>query len=477
MAEIYFDVCNTITQTNNTNDFILYYFIKKNNYIKIIKYLYIFFLYFIKKTLNFKNIKHIIDIETRKNIIGLLKNEKVSDVKLYAQNYVEQIFKKGLLNEKIIEILNQKRKQNKIIFLSASINPPIEEIAKKLNIDKVYCSKLQVKNNKYTGVLEIDLYNNKQIFINKKNLKKYFYTDNIEDLNLIKYFNHIYFINNNKKFLDNKITYINIKENDLDTNAVNNKNKFFIYIPCLYYFISRIRIHYFIPILFRELFLLSFLIYFLNKIYFLYSLFYAFLSYICFFSIYEIGGLYNDLADKKDKSKTNRIAKKVKININIFLLIRFLFLIFILFVINKLFGNLWFYYFIFLVLVISIYILHSKINNKFRIITFVSLKILRVIIPLLILNNISLIFLSSIYVFSINGIGTTYAYLKKKNLIKTPINFFIKNLFLSLPIIIISYLFSLKYYNYFFLFYAILVIILSSINTILFKSKIFKLLI
>ena len=48
----------------------------------------------------------------------------------------------------------------------------------------------------------------------------------------------------------------------------------------------------------------------------------AFLLLICFYSVYETGGLLNDMWDHKDGNKTNRVSEKVIVNLPLFILIR-----------------------------------------------------------------------------------------------------------------------------------------------------------
>lgn len=108
-----------------------------------------------------------------------------------------------------------------------------------------------------------------------------------------------------------------------------------------------------------------------------------------FYSVYEIGGLINDLTayNEKDGQPTLRIKSGLKINSILFVLIRFLFVSLILFIyICKGYNPT--VYALGLLICLFIYLLHSIIRNNIRLITFVLLKIFRNLIPLLAFINL-----------------------------------------------------------------------------------------
>ncbi|OSK40025.1 hypothetical protein EAHG_00709 [Escherichia coli B671] len=79
--------------------------------------------------------------------------------------------------------LLERYKHEKIILMSASVDPVINVIAKKLNVEAV-SSKLEFIDNKSTGLLEYNLKGIKHLQIN--NPVSLIVTDNFSDINLIK---------------------------------------------------------------------------------------------------------------------------------------------------------------------------------------------------------------------------------------------------------------------------------------------------
>ncbi len=112
----------------------------------------------------------------------------------------KNIFLKSYIN-KITNLLEDLIKYrdiwDKVILLSASINPPIQILWEYLWIE-TYSSILNLKNWIYTWKVKYDLLGNKQEILEKKdiNIKNFsetiFYTDNLEDIWLIQYIkNHV----------------------------------------------------------------------------------------------------------------------------------------------------------------------------------------------------------------------------------------------------------------------------------------------
>lgn len=148
-----FDACGTITKTNNTFDFINYV-LKKDKFFRFIIFkIFLLFSIIINYTKIYKLIKR--DI-IREWSIGLLKNFSVDLVGKRAKEYIE-VISREYLNEEIIRMIDEEKKnKDKVMIVSSSINPPIKELAKILNIEYV-SSELEEKEGRYTGKLKKDL--------------------------------------------------------------------------------------------------------------------------------------------------------------------------------------------------------------------------------------------------------------------------------------------------------------------------------
>ena len=184
-----FDVCNTIVNTNSTNEYInfliehnlwnkLYKNLLKNKYVLIL-------FYFIHKYTHY-NIH-------RKAIFKFFKWIKLDDVEKINYKFLKLYLSK---KTKVMDILTKTKNINEtdIFLISASINQPIDLLSEYLWV-KSFSTKMTIKNKKYTGWVEHDLLWNKEFIIKKWaiNLKKYhecnIYTDNTSDFNFIKYLN------------------------------------------------------------------------------------------------------------------------------------------------------------------------------------------------------------------------------------------------------------------------------------------------
>ena len=214
---IIFDVCNTIVDTNSTFsylDFLISMWIKP-------EYKILFhnkFLWYFYTSVNL--IFHYdIKIFLTKRYFRWLNVKKI---KLISREYFKRYESKIFPN--ILTIINHEKKSSKIILLSSSINPPIDFLKNKLCIEW-FSSILEEKDWKYTWeVLQPLRWKKEIIFENKMfELKKYdqidLYTDNHDDVNLIKYFSKqtdnlkIYIMSHwdkkywNNFFIFNKISY------------------------------------------------------------------------------------------------------------------------------------------------------------------------------------------------------------------------------------------------------------------------------
>ncbi len=426
---VVFDVCNTITKVNNTSYFIS--FVLQGNIFK--KFLFDCLLFLSKILLSFFGKNSSLTISLRKAQIMFLRGYRKDFLDEKARAYPEYLKINGLFNKKILEIIREEQKKKSFLVLaSAAIDTPIESIAKFLGANLYFSSQIKYQKGKCTGKLKKDLFGHKQkIFTdNSINLKNYqkssVYSDNLEDLSFISHFNSINIILKDQKeqglwkIKNKKINFILIKDK---TYPVDRSNQNLIYIPSFYYFISRFGIKGAIEDFFlKQLLPYSIVLSFFSDFSFLKSFFFNLITLMLFYSFYEIGGLFNDLKAREEKrgNPTERISPDVKINFPAFLLIRlissFLLLLLLYFgFYNNL--NYYFYFCLFLLFTLVIYLIHSLLAIKLRIISFVGLKILRNFIPLFILNYLlpqSLFIFIFILFFLRDAPPRIYQYLKKQ---------------------------------------------------------------
>jgi len=426
-----FDVCNTITKINNTLCYI--YFVIKKNPIRL--FLFGFLLLLSKVVLNISKESASLDAFLRKLQIIFLKGYRKDYLEEKAQEYINYLKSNNLFNKKILGVIKkEKDKKKQIVLISASIDPPIKNIAKFLGVKSYFSSQLEYNENLCTGRLRVDLFGNKQEVISKKliDLKKYkkssIYSDNLEDIKFINNFDLPNIIIRKKdkgrlKISNKKINFIFVKNN----YSVNELNKNLIYIPSFYYFISRFKLKGIIEdFIFKQLLPYSVVLFTFSWFSFFKSFFLILNILIIFYSIYEIGGLFNDLRANHitEEFPDKRLSPNVKINISFFLTIRFLFVLSLtLTLFSKFYGNLKYFicFYGLLTTTLLIYIIHSLLKTKWRILSFTILKLLRNFTPLLIIYYFlpkNLFFFIFILFFLIDAPLRIYYYLKKKNLTK-----------------------------------------------------------
>ncbi len=185
MKLIIFDVCNTIVDTNSTFSYVDFLISKwiKPRYKTLFHNRFLWYFY----TLVYLIFRYDIKIFLTKRYFKWLDVKKI---KLISEKYFKRYESKIFPN--ILEIINHEKKSSKIILLSSSINPPIDFLKDKFWIEW-FSSILEEKDWKYTWEVLQPLWWKKEIIFKNKlfELKKYnqidFYTDNHDDINLIKY--------------------------------------------------------------------------------------------------------------------------------------------------------------------------------------------------------------------------------------------------------------------------------------------------
>lgn len=426
-----FDVCGTLTKTNNTYHFI--YWVCKGNIFKLVLFYFYIFGLDVFGLLKIKNQFF------RYKIISLLSGYSKKKLEKYADDYIDKLFSTKKVNNLLLrKIERRKKKGNRVILMSASIDLPINALKKRLNVE-VYSSSLVYIKGKCTGVLKEDLLFSKKDKINeilKAGDKIYFYSDNYEDKEVFKsgLVNNRIIYHNNKEFVHWKKNIIKAKyflfEFDNVSDSVekqyNSEKNFFLYLPTFYYFLTRPA---FLSVFLKEILPLSLINCILNGI----SNFYLnlFLLYLVFFSLYEIGSFYNDVfATRREKRPTFRVCIDLNLNFNIFILIRILFVI----ILFLLFG-----FFILKVIILSLLALiilfwHSFLPREKRVISFTCLVLMRSFIPAFCLFNGSFfVFLFLVFVH----LWRWFFYIAKINKEKEVTLIYLKYLFFSLLFLLV----------------------------------------
>ncbi len=432
-----FDVCNTLTKTNNTHDFIG--FVVKEQPLRHCLFRFYTLISFIITTLH---LHHIFKKDyPRQGIISLLKGYTVDEIEQKAKTYVEKLYEKKLFHEKIMQILHREQAHNtNIVLISASINPPIQALATKLGITTYYSSELAVRKGVYTGKLHTDLLGKKDtLFENKLHALDVehtsFYSDNQDDVLLMKQIPNAHAIAHTPKELQawkkNMRRYqvrIPILKNYAkkqlenptkdDVYSINTKTAPYAYIPTFYYLISRFHLRgAVIEVFLKNILPVALFVYFFSipNTPFMTALFLSGLSFFAFFTAYEIGGLINDIyALTKSSNNTLRIRPGTKINTGLFIFIRLVTLDIILLYFSHQGYNAALYFWLML-FCIGMYFLHTIASKPQKIVTFTTLKLCRAFIPLIIF--IDLIQVQTLFfVLLINThLESTYYYLSDKH--------------------------------------------------------------
>jgi phosphoserine phosphatase len=175
---IVLDVCGTCYKSNTTIDFCK--FVCKNRRQKLLLYLStsiigIGFSKFLNFSFNFDLIRHV--------HLQVLKSFSRDDLYHNAIIFVDIFLEKKKIQEVHDLLLEFDRR--KIIIVSASIDPVVCAVAKKINIENYHSSKLGYKDGFCTGRLNSDLLGNKNQFFSNVSVSLVI-TDNRSDLELCK---------------------------------------------------------------------------------------------------------------------------------------------------------------------------------------------------------------------------------------------------------------------------------------------------
>lgn len=193
-----FDVCGTLYDANTTFDFLDSYFCenKKYRFFRKISGL------FPVKILNHYVYKYFKLDMIRVYATGFLKNNSIEDIAVYSKSFVNEHLSKKV-NKDIVFMLEEYKKSGyKIILMSGSYEFIVKEVGVYFDVEHFYASKLETKNNVYTGKYEQDLLLSKYQLLSEEfpNITELIVvSDNKTDLDLMLAANHAYAVCNKKK--------------------------------------------------------------------------------------------------------------------------------------------------------------------------------------------------------------------------------------------------------------------------------------
>ncbi len=184
------DVCGTLFYENTTLGFIKFHLKKtsKLNYLIFLlithKFSPILWIFKIIEYISYRN-KNLF----KNFIVSFIKGQREKDVKKTAKIYVKILFKEKKINTVWNFLTKYKNKNYRIILASSSIDPIVKEIAKKIKAE-YFSSCLETKNKRFTGNFLINISGNKIKYLRILGIEykkiNFFFSDNFEDLDLIK---------------------------------------------------------------------------------------------------------------------------------------------------------------------------------------------------------------------------------------------------------------------------------------------------
>jgi HAD superfamily phosphoserine phosphatase-like hydrolase len=389
-----FDVCGTITKTNNTSDFIAFV-LRRNN-------LWRYGLLLLIRILSRLSRVPVRQAPSGRDLwrdrqIALLRGYSCERIREMARLYVDTLFTQGQLNEKVLEAMAQEKERGQTLCLvSAAIAPPIVEIAARLGIETFYCSEPEVDRGCYTGRLRADLLGRKESVLEKiaptADLQNSsVYSDNVEDARFMSSFGRRTLVLNASAaagvrdtgngpfdYLVNPPAAPRYK----DVHSVNERTVRWTYLPPLYYVISRFHREGLLSLLLREVIPVTLTGYLAThgdpR-----ALGLVPLAFWMFYAVYEIGGLVNDLSVAREapETGTDRIAPQVHIRLGLFVTLRVA-LVGLLSALLSLGGYRVLFFLGALAFCLVVYLVHTLILNRWRMPTFILLKICRIFLPL-----------------------------------------------------------------------------------------------
>lgn len=425
-----FDVCGTITKTNNTSDFIGFV-LRRSGLLHCLPLL----------VLRILGLCRLIPPSSlRARQIALLHGYPAARLQELARSYVETLFARGLANDRILAALRREKEAGrKIVLASAAIDPPIAAIAERLGARDFVSSELEIADGRCTGKLKQDLLGRKQAVLERLAARgdlaeSSVYSDNPEDAEFMGRFARRYIVLNTSaaearwstrgKGFERFANY-GPARSECDVDSIDQRTRKWVYIPLLYYLLSRFHRMGLLSLLLREI-LPATLAGWVFTTLGLSSLIVMPLSFFAFYCIYEVGGLANDLLAWRETSGrgTSRISPDVRIGVPLFVAIRVAAVATILASLPIGTGPLRVYAGS-LLLCLAIYLVHSLLAADWRVATFTLLKLCRSCIPLAVLASYVrpgvLIWLCSIF-FLIDAPWRLYMYCRQSGLVRMEVS-------------------------------------------------------
>ncbi len=393
-----FDVCGTITRTNNTFEFVRFVLGRD----RLLRYGLLILIRLLSPLASVLRINSVLGKDLLRDWqIALLRGYRPDRIEEMAHAYVEELFAKGRLRESILQAIQEEKEQGRTVYLvSAAIGPPIAALAERLGIDHCFCSELNVQDGRFTGKLRTDLLGRKESILRSLPAgvdleHSSAYSDDVKDAGFLNRFGQRMVVlkaESERRQWSDKGQFRYLLEDSgapsqRDVDSVNFETVGWIYVPSLYYIISRFHRAGLRTLFFRELvpvILVGLLFARLGAFAFVLIP----LSFLAFYSIYEVGGLINDLHARSVESAndTRRISRDVPIRVGLFLAIRVVAVGLILACLSLRPHTLWIFIGA-LGTCLGLYATHSLAAARLKIVSFTLLKVCRTSIPLIVLAD------------------------------------------------------------------------------------------
>jgi phosphoserine phosphatase len=429
-----FDVCGTLTRTNNTRDFIGYVLRKDRS----VRYVLLVVLRILAGVFRLPGLRLLCRPDRlRAGQIALLRGYSCARLRELSVQYVDALCAGDLWNPRLLDALQKEKDRGREIYLvSSAIDPPIVAMAARLNVAGCFSSELETRDGHYTGRLKTDLLGHKQFVLEKMPAhvdwqESSVYSDNPEDAAFMAGFGRRHVILNAPQAAPAWNTrgpgftfLVNYDEAppSRDVDSVNERTVKWVYVPLLYYVISRFHRRGLVSLLLREIVPVTGMAFVATNLG-AFSLVLLPLSFLLFYATYEIGGLVNDLAahrETRGKGGTRRLAPGVRPHIVPFVAVRLVLLGLALTWLSR-HGYPALLYLGVLGLCLLLSFLHTLILSDARVLTFLGLKLCRTAIPLLILAYhvppATLVYLCAIF-FLLDAPWRTYACCRDRALVR-----------------------------------------------------------
>lgn len=190
------DICGTLYNANTTMTFLDYSFMKNKKY-NIFRKLSKTFFIRILNTLIFKFFKY--DC-IRRFGISFLRGMNKTEINKLVDKYYDNFLQHKILF-KPTQILNNYRKNYRIVLVSATLDCIAQKVALEMGITDYLSSKLNYKNDVCCGALEFDLLFNKLTYLKQLgygNSYEMTLSDNISDVELMRLSKENYIVTTKK---------------------------------------------------------------------------------------------------------------------------------------------------------------------------------------------------------------------------------------------------------------------------------------